>query len=72
MIRKVGCNGRGLVGRDREDVAESTARIDDGLACFLGCGDAGARDDLRRADRGDVGASQFLTLAFTRYGKKLK
>ena len=58
MVREVGCDGRGLVGWHGEDVAESTTGVDDGLASFLGCGDAGAWDDLRRSNRGDVWAAQ--------------
>ena len=64
MVREVGGDGCGLIGRLGEAIAESTTGVDDGLAGFLGCGDASARDDLRRAHRGDVRATQILELAF--------
>ena len=58
MVRKVGGDGRRLIGWLGEAVAESSAGVNDGLAGFLGCGDASAGDDLRRAYGGDIGAVQ--------------
>ena len=68
MVREVRCDGRRLVGWHGEDVAESTAGVDDGFAGFLGCGDAGARDDLRCSDGSDVWATEVLELAYGVYG----
>ena len=59
-----------MVGWDGEDIAEAAAGVNDGLAGFLGCGDAGTWDDLRRAYGGDVGAAQSLGLACEAYGKR--
>ena len=73
VICKIGGNGRRLVGWLGEDVAESTARVDDGLASFLGRGDAGASDNLRRAYGGDIGATEvFESAALPRHRTKWK
>ena len=47
-----------------EAIAEPTAGVDDGLASFLGCGNASARDNLRRAYGSDVWAVQILESVF--------
>ena len=67
MVREVGFDGCRLVGWQCEDVAEASAGIDNGLAGFLGRGDTSAWDDLRRAYRGDVGATQNLGLGCKGY-----
>ena len=73
VICKVGGNSRRLVGWLGEDVAESTAGVDNGLAGFLRRGDAGARDDLRRAYGGDIGATRVLeSAALPRHRTKRK
>ena len=64
VVREVGSHGRGLVRWLGEDVAEAAAGVDDGLAGFLGCRDAGTRDDLGRAYGGDIGAAQFVKFSF--------
>lgn len=70
VVCEVGCDGRGLVGWHGEDVAEPTAGVDDGFAGFLGCGDAGAWDDLRCSNGGDVWTAQILELAYEVYGTR--
>ena len=56
VVGEVGGDGGGLVAGFGEDVAEAAAGVDDRFAGLFGGGDAGAGDDLRRADGGDVGA----------------
>ena len=53
-----------MIGGLGEAIAESTAGVDDGLARFLGCGNAGAGDDLRRAYGSDVWAVRMLESVF--------
>ena len=57
MVREIGADGCRLVGWLGETIAEPTAGVDDGLAGLLRCGDACARDDLRRAYGGDIGTA---------------
>ena len=64
MVREVGRDGRGLIGRLGEAVAESTAGVDDGLAGFLGCCDTSARDDLRGTYGGDVRAAAGIGISY--------
>ena len=58
VVGEVGFHGAGLVGWEREDVAETAAGVDDCFAGFFGAGHAGAGDDLRGADGGDVRAGE--------------
>lgn len=58
VVGEVGFHGGGLVGWQREDVAEAPAGVDDCLAGFFGGGHAGAGDDLRGAYGGDVWAGE--------------
>ena len=69
MVGEIGGNGCGLIGWLGEAVAESTTGVDDGFAGFLGCSDAGTRNDLRRTYGGDVWAAQTLELAFAMNGR---
>ena len=57
MVAEPSLHGVGLVIREREDVGEAAAGVDDGFAGFFGRGDGRARLDLRGADGGDVGAA---------------
>ena len=57
MVGEVGADGCRLVGWLGKTIAEPTAGVDDGLASLLRCGDACARDDLRRAYGGDIGTA---------------
>ena len=54
MVCVIRLDGRGLVRGLRKDIAEAAAAVDDGLAGFLWCGDAGAGNYLRGANSGDI------------------
>ena len=60
MVLEPGLDCGLLVAREREDVAEASSRVDDGLTRLLWlCStgeNVGSWDDLRSTDRSDIGA----------------